>query len=139
MRVTVVGLGTIGHSLAQMFAMGGCAVRCYDPAPAARSSCRSRISANLDGMMTAELMTSGEAESALARVAVFDSLVSAVRGAALVCEAVLEELALKQALFAEIESLAEPSALLTSTSSSFPIDAIAARMSSTSRCLVLHP
>lgn len=137
--VAVVGLGTIGHSLAQMFAAGGCAVRCYDPDERARATLRPRVDANLAAMCANGLADADGAAATAARLRVCDSLAAALEGASVVCESSLEDLAVKQALFAEMEGLVDAGALLTSTTSSFPIGQIAARLAHPERCLVLHP
>ena len=37
-NIAVIGLGTIGHSVAQFFATGGCTVKCFDPHREARET-----------------------------------------------------------------------------------------------------
>ena len=77
----------LGHSMAQVFAMGGCSVRCYDPVPAARESLLERIQINLRAMVDAGLLDSSAATEALSRVSVFVHLADALEGATLVSEA----------------------------------------------------
>ena len=45
--IAVIGAGTMGHGIAQVFALAGHAVRVYDPMEAARTSLRDRIRTNL--------------------------------------------------------------------------------------------
>ena len=45
--VAVIGLGIMGHGIAQCFASAGLGVRCFDEAEAVRSSLHDRVRANL--------------------------------------------------------------------------------------------
>ncbi len=138
--IAVVGLGTIGHSLAQLFATGGCEVRCYDPDDGARASLQSRVAFNFEQLERSGLASSEQAAATRARLTVCNTLRDALGGDIfLVCEASVEDLAAKQRLFAEMESLVGDATLITSASSSFEISAIGARLDRPERALVLHP
>ena len=55
-QVTVIGLGTIGHSVAQVFATAGCEVQCFDPEASVRDGRKHRVRANLMEMISAGLV-----------------------------------------------------------------------------------
>ncbi len=129
-RIAIVGAGLMGHGIAQVFAQHGYGVAVYDPSDAARESLRSRIRANLRDL--------GQDESAVERVTGTRSMVDAVGEADVVIEAALEKLALKQDIFAEVESIAPRHALLASNTSVIPIGQIAAKVSTKDRVLGTH-
>jgi 3-hydroxybutyryl-CoA dehydrogenase len=74
----------------------------------------------------------------LARIAVHDSLEAACRPATIVVEAVREDLAVKQALFEEVETYVGDNTILASNSSSFPISQSGLRLKRPQRALVTH-
>src|SRR3954451_8422626 len=112
-RIAVIGAGLMGHGIAQVFALHGHEVAIHDPAPASLASVRARIEANLRDL--------GEDAGAAARVTPNASLAETVRDADFVVEAALEDLPLKQKLFAAIEAAAPAAAILASNTSVIPI------------------
>jgi 3-hydroxybutyryl-CoA dehydrogenase len=129
-RIAVVGAGLMGHGIAQVFASHGHDVAICDPAPAALASVKARIEANLCDL--------GEDVAAAARVTPVAELAAAVRAADFVVEAALEDLPVKQRLFAEIEAVAKPEAVLASNTSVIPITAIMQGLQRRARALGTH-
>ena len=115
-RIGILGAGLMGHGIAQVFALAGHAVRVYDPMEAARNSLQDRIRTNLRDL--------DEDPSAAERVTACATIADAVSDADFVVEAALEDLAVKQKLFAEVEQHARPDAILASNTSVIPITAI---------------
>lgn len=136
--VAVLGLGTMGHGIAQAFALAGYEVVGFDEVAAARDSVGERIRGNLRAFVEAGLLPAEQVEPALARVRVADTIAAAVRDADFVTEAIREDLATKQRLFAELEDLIRPGTIVASNSSSFPISQSAARMRDRGTALVTH-
>jgi 3-hydroxybutyryl-CoA dehydrogenase len=129
-RIAVIGAGLMGHGIAQVFALAGHAVRIHDTVMANLDSATSRILANLREL--------GEDESAVERVEATPHLPTAVRDADYVVEAVLEDLPLKQKLFAEIEQHASPLAIFASNTSVIPITRIMEGLRDRARALGTH-
>ena len=129
-RITVIGAGLMGHGIAQVFALAGHDVIIYDSFEKTLASAKDRILANLKDL--------GDDESAVNRVTPEADLAKAVRDADYVVEAVLEDLALKQKLFAEIERHARPDAILASNTSVIPITAIMQGLERRERALGTH-
>ena len=120
LNVAVVGAGLMGHGIAQVFATAGARVSIYDPAAETLASVPARIAANL------ELL--GE-DAAVARdVRLAGDLAAAVTGADWVFEAAPERLALKQALFAEIEAAVGPDCIIATNTSVMRVTEIAAHL-----------
>ncbi len=137
-RVSVLGLGTMGHGIAQCFAAGGCQVRCYDELPAARSSLIQRIRANLEQMVEAGLYPEESVPEIESRVQLCESEGEALEGTQFVTEAVVEDLGVKQDLFSRIEDFVSSDCILASNTSSFPMTQISERMRLPQRAVVTH-
>jgi 3-hydroxybutyryl-CoA dehydrogenase len=136
--VAVLGLGTMGHGIAQTFARAGYSVRGYDEARAARKSLHDRVRQNLRSFVDGGLVRAGEVERILARIAVFDDEQETVESTQFVTEAVREELRVKQELLPRIERMVSGETILASNSSTFPISQSAARMKRPQRAIVAH-
>jgi 3-hydroxybutyryl-CoA dehydrogenase len=129
-RVAVIGAGLMGHGIAQVFALAGHDVTITDTVVQNLDTAKSRIAANLREL--------GDDEGAAERVEPCFDLADAVRGADYVVEAVLENLPLKQKLFAEIERHVRPDTILASNTSVIPITAIMQGLDKRERALGTH-
>jgi 3-hydroxybutyryl-CoA dehydrogenase len=137
-RVAVLGLGTMGHGIAQTFALAGYDVACYDESASARGSLIERVRANLAAFVAAGLVEPEQVEPALARLRLTDTEDEAVAGVPFLTEAILEDLALKQAVLARLERITAPETVLASNSSSFPISQSGRLLEHPDRALVTH-
>jgi 3-hydroxybutyryl-CoA dehydrogenase len=129
-RIAVIGAGLMGHGIAQVFALAGHDVRIHDCVTANLDSAKSRILTNLRDLR--------DDQSAVERVCLAADLAAAVRDADYVVEAVLEDLPLKQKLFAEIELHAPPGAIFASNTSVIPITRIMQALRDRTRALGTH-
>ncbi len=129
-NIAVVGAGLMGHGIAQVFALAGHAVTITDAHAKTLDTAKARIATNLREL--------GEDEGAVEKVHVCADLGEAVRGADYVVEAVVEDLALKQKLFAEIERHVRPDTILASNTSVIPITAIMQGLARRERALGTH-
>jgi 3-hydroxybutyryl-CoA dehydrogenase len=129
-RITVVGAGLMGHGIAQVFALAGHDVTITDTVRQNLDTAKSRISANLRDL--------GQDEGAVARVTPCADLADAVRDADYIVEAVSENLALKQKLFADIERHVRADTILASNTSVIPITSIMQGLSRRDRALGTH-
>ena len=133
-HIAVIGAGLMGHGIALPFARAGHEVCVTDPMVEARAALPARV---IDSL---RLMGVPEAEIAaiLKRITVVDAVMPAVAGAAFVFEAAPEKMALKQAIFAEIEAAAPATAILCSNTSVMPITQIMAQLRDKTRALGTH-
>jgi len=129
-RIAVVGAGLMGHGIAQVFALTGHDVTIYDSTAASLDTVKMRILANLKDL--------GDDQKAVERVMPVSDLAQAVRDAEYVVEAVLEDLPLKQKLFAEIESYVRSDTILASNTSVIPITRIMEGLKQRERALGTH-
>ena len=137
-RMTVVGAGTMGHSIAYVAAVAGFEVCLTDSRPEALQLARGRLHDLLAVAVKRGKIAEPDRKAALARLHAEPELAPAVRDAEVVIEAVLEHLGAKQQLFAEVERLAPPGALLATNTSSLSISAIAAAVQDPSRVIGVH-
>jgi 3-hydroxybutyryl-CoA dehydrogenase len=129
-RIAVLGAGLMGHGIAQVFALAGHAVTITDAVAASLDSVRSRIATNLKDL--------GDDPSAVARVTPCADLGETVGDADYVVEAVLEDLPLKQKMFAEVERHVRPDTILASNTSVIPITQIMGGLQRRERALGTH-
>jgi 3-hydroxybutyryl-CoA dehydrogenase len=136
--MAVIGLGTMGHGIAQTYAMAGCEVRAYDEFEPARQSLHQRVRANLNSFVDVGLLPESEVEPTLARLTVCNSEAEAVQGVDCVTEAIIEDLPAKQALLKRLESLVNETTILASNSSTFPISQSGSGLAHPERAVVTH-
>jgi L-gulonate 3-dehydrogenase len=136
--IAVIGGGSIGTSWAIVFARVGHPVRVYEPDPRRRDAASTEILERLTALAEAELIEEPPGFVA-ARVTVQSELRMVLDGAIHVQECAPEQLELKRALFADLDELAGPDAVLASSSSAITISETASALSGRNRCLVVHP
>ena len=129
-RIAVVGAGLMGHGIAQVFALAGHDVTITDTVTSNLDTVKSRIVTNLRDL--------GDDQSAVERVHPSGDLAEAVREADFVVEAVIEDLAAKQQLFAEIERHVRTDTILASNTSVIPITRIMEGLRDRTRALGTH-
>ena len=77
--VAVLGLGTMGHGIAQVFATAGCRVLGYDEDAGARASLHERVRQNLEDFVIAGLARKRDVPAILKRIVICDREEDAVR------------------------------------------------------------
>ena len=137
-RIAIVGAGSIGAAWAIVFAGAGRAVALQDQDASRLDEARREIADRLVDLTAHELLGDSPA-AVLARISFDHELAGVLSGATYVQECVPEGLALKRSLFAELDRLALPDAILASSSSFLPASAFAADLPGRHRCLVVHP
>jgi 3-hydroxybutyryl-CoA dehydrogenase len=128
----------MGHGIAYVAALTGCAVRITDANAATLDTARERIESLLAGGLKRGKITEDDRARVHARLETTPRLADAVAGADLVIEAIVEELGAKQRLLAEVERKAPPTALLASNTSSLSVGQIAAALQSPARLIGMH-
>lgn len=136
--VAIIGGGSIGVAFAVVFGSAGRQVRLFEPDAARRATVPGLLRARLEDLRSYGLLD--QAPEAIAqRVALAADLGEAVQDVVYVQECAPEVLALKQELFAALDRLAPPSAVLASASSFIAASAFAGDLAGRHRILVAHP
>lgn len=115
--VAIVGAGTMGHSLAQVFAQGGYAVRLTDINEAILSKARRLIASNLRTLAETGSFPQEEIPAALDRIRTTTCVEEAGRDADLVIEAAVEDIDTKKDLFKILDRVCPAHAVLASNTS----------------------
>jgi 3-hydroxybutyryl-CoA dehydrogenase len=133
----IVGTGAMGRGIAQMAAQAGSTVLLHDTQPGAAEAARAALEKTWQTLVTKGKLPAAEAQACLARVQPAASL-AALSGCDLVVEAIVERLDVKRALFAELEAIVSPQAVLASNTSSLSVTAIAAALRHPQRLAGYH-
>jgi 3-hydroxybutyryl-CoA dehydrogenase len=137
-RVAVIGAGTMGRGIAYVALLAGCEVRLHDAQPDAVDRAVGSIDELfVKGVQRGKLTATDHAD-AVKRLRADEALESAVRAADIVIEAVIEDLSVKQRLFADVERAAPAEALLASNTSSLSIARIAQGLRQPRRLVGMH-
>lgn len=137
-KVGVVGAGLMGHAIAQLLAQGGCVVTLYDSDSEMLASAPERIKKNFQVFSKLGMVTPEQVEATLANISLCHELAELCQGCDFIIEAVRENLALKQELFAVLEGLVPDHCVLASNTSSISIQKIAKDLKRPERVLGTH-
>ena len=136
-RATIIGAGTIGPSLALTFAVHGFATTLVGRRPEVFARAQAEADRGFAELEQAGLLP--EAATGWRERLRFEcDLAAGVAGADIVVDAISEDVAAKQALFAAVEPLTDESSLLASTTSGMPVDQIFARVRRPGQVVVTH-
>jgi len=138
-KVAVIGAGEIGIGWAALCASAGWPVAMFDTNAGAAERALGEVARRARALVALERATQGMVERGLLELSQAHTLVEAVQDADWIVEAIVEEPLAKQKLFAALEQVAGPDALLTSSSSSLMPIEIFGRCRRLDRCLVTHP
>lgn len=137
-KVLVVGAGTMGHGIAQVFARKGFKVTLCDQDPEALGKSRAAIAEELNFLVSEKVIPKEDRERAMNNLAQAASVGDVAPHVDFVIEAVTESLRVKQALFAELDKLCQPGAVLASNTSGISISAIAEKTARPERVVGMH-
>jgi 3-hydroxybutyryl-CoA dehydrogenase len=138
MKVSVIGSGTMGPGIAQVFAQNRNDAELVDVDEKFLRGGKETIRQNLDFFVEARVTTKSEAEEAFGRVATTTDLERSVSAADYVVEAVPENFDLKKKIFERVESTAPHTAILATNTSSLSITKLAKLMKDPSRLIGTH-
>ncbi|TFZ08304.1 3-hydroxyacyl-CoA dehydrogenase [Ramlibacter humi] len=135
--VAVVGTGAMGQGIAQVAAQAGSRVRLYDTQPQATEKAVKAIGAQWDRLLEKGRMDADAVAAAKQRLLPANDI-SQLADCSLVVEAVVERLDVKRELFARLEAVVAPDAVLASNTSSLSVTAIAAGLERPQRVAGYH-
>ena len=121
-NITVLGAGTMGHGIAETFAMHGYDVKLYETSEKIRTSVMETMRSELDFLAENELIEKSVIDEILKRITIYSDLKQAVESADYVIEAVPEIIELKQNIFKEIDRYCKESTIFASNTSSLALN-----------------
>jgi len=136
-HIAVVGTGAMGRGIAQIAAQAGSTVTLYDTQPAAMAAAQQAIASQWDKLQDKGRMDAATVAACKARLQSANALTD-LASCDLVVEAIVEKLEVKAALFAQLEEIVRPEAVLASNTSSLSITAIAAKLKHPQRVAGYH-
>ena len=137
-RVVVIGAGTMGHGIAHVAAVSGFQTTLVDVEALPLERGLAAIRRNLDQGIQKGKVTEADRDAALGRLQGSTELEAALADADVIIEAVPENLELKRTVFARIDRVAPPAALLGTNTSSLPVSEIASATNHPERVVGMH-
>lgn len=135
--IGVVGAGTMGAGIAQLAAAAGHPVLLCDAMDGAAEKGKARVAQGLEKLVSRGKITSEARDDLVARISIAPTL-SDMADAALVVEAIIEDLDIKRGLFADLEQVLADDAILASNTSSISITSIARDLAHPGRVVGMH-
>lgn len=137
-KIAVIGAGLMGHGIAQIFAIKGHPVSLMDIDEKALTFALENIRANMILMAKRGIYPQADVEPALKRIQTTTSSERAAEGAEFVFEAALENLALKQKIFRDLDAGCPPETVLATNTSVISITEIAQESAHRERIVGTH-
>ncbi|HCY85064.1 MAG TPA: 3-hydroxyacyl-CoA dehydrogenase, partial [Desulfobacteraceae bacterium] len=137
-NISVIGAGNMGHQISLHCAIKGYNVTCTDVSEKMLKKADDFVDTYLAGRVEKGKLTQDQAREARARICFTPDLETAVKDADFVIEAVLEVLDLKLKLFADIDKMAPPHAILATNSSAIVSSKIADATDRPEKVLNVH-
>ena len=135
--IGIVGAGTMGSGIAQVFAQAGFAVRLVDVADPLLDRARRGVEKSLDAFVSKGKLSSADRDGALGRLTTATAIDRLVE-ADYIVEAIVENVDAKRALFTSLDAIAKPEVILASNTSSISITALGAATKRPDRVLGMH-
>jgi 3-hydroxybutyryl-CoA dehydrogenase len=136
--ICVVGAGLMGQQLSLLAAVSGFEVYCADTSKDALQKAQAFVDGWLPKQKAKEKITDAQIEHVNAHLHFVDNLAEAAKNADMVIEAAVEDLAVKRAIFAELDKIAPPHAILATNSSYLVSSKIADATARPDKVLNMH-
>ncbi|MGH3715728.1 MAG: 3-hydroxyacyl-CoA dehydrogenase family protein, partial [Micromonosporaceae bacterium] len=135
--VGVVGLGTMGAGIVEVFARNGVNVVAVEVDESAVEKGRGTLTGSVERAVAKGKLSDEEKEALLGRVR-FATALAELADADLIVEAVPEHLDLKQKIFADLDKVAKPEAILATNTSSLSVTEISVATHRPARVVGMH-
>ena len=135
--IGVVGAGTMGNGIAQVFAQAGYDVRLVDVAQPMLDRARTSIDRSLAKFVEKGKLSAADRDATLARLTTYSGL-DALADVDYIVEAIVENADAKRELFARLDALAGPDVILSSNTSSISITLLGAATKRPDKVLGMH-
>ncbi len=137
-NIAVIGAGTMGNGIAQVFAQYGFTVGLIDVSQARLDAALTTISKNLERQVAKNNITGEIKSNALQNITLFTSMSDGVKNAGLVVEAATENVELKLKIFQQLDELTSSECVLATNTSSISITKIASITKRPEKVIGMH-
>ena len=136
-KISVIGAGTMGTGIAQVAATYGSTVSLIDTSQEALERSRSSLHSVMNRLVEKEKLSLEESGEILSRIQ-WTSDIKSISDSKLVIEAVIENMAVKQKIFSDIESFVSNNCIISTNTSSLSVAGIASSCSNLTRIVGIH-
>lgn len=137
-KIAVVGAGTMGHGIAQVFAQAGFETVCIDTFPKALETAPGLVGKNLENLLANGFISEQEVANCKKNLT-FASTFEAAKGADLCIEAVPEKKEIKRNVFKQLSDVVSEDCILSSTTSAMNVYAVVKKVvKNPSRVIITH-
>lgn len=136
--IAITGAGSIGVAFAIAFSTVGYSVNIHDPDATARARAAEEIRCRLTDLSEHGLLKD-DPDLIRSRICFFADISICLDGAEMAVECAPEDVNIKRAIFASLDSISPPNVILASASSALPITRFTSDLPGRNRCLILHP
>jgi len=137
MKIAIIGTGTMGHGIAQVFAQAGHEVWLKGRSEASLAKAHKAIDKNLSRLVEKGKLEAAAKEAALAHITDTQKYEDCA-DADLVIEAIAEDMAIKQEIFRTLDQLCKPETILATNTSSLSITEVAAVTNRPGQVIGMH-
>ncbi|MFO1035807.1 MAG: 3-hydroxyacyl-CoA dehydrogenase [Geminicoccaceae bacterium] len=137
--VAIVGSGLVGRAWAIAFGRAGWTVRIWDPAKGAAEAALRTIEGLLSDLEAQDMLQGASAHAVRQRMSAVPTAREALAGARWMQESAPEDVAIKQALWRDLDPVADPDTILASSTSAIVPSRFTEDLAGRARCLTCHP
>ncbi|MES3019247.1 MAG: 3-hydroxyacyl-CoA dehydrogenase family protein [Bacteroidota bacterium] len=137
-RLTVIGSGTMGHSIALSAAWSGVVVRMYGLTHSDTETGMSGIRKKLEVLVINELILPTEADEIVTNITTTNSLDDAIEGSDFIIECIPEDITLKNSLFRQLDLKCDANVILASNTSGLRLSDILQGTKHPERIIIAH-
>jgi 3-hydroxybutyryl-CoA dehydrogenase len=137
-NIAIIGSGTMGNGIAQVFATAGYQVKLIDISNSALTQAESNIHKNLDRLISKGKLSLDQKPEIIRNLHFSSDLENGVKEVSLVVEAISENIELKEKLFRQLDDFTLPSTILASNTSSISITSLGSFTHKPERIIGMH-
>lgn len=136
-HIHIAGAGTMGYSMASIFAQRGFGVTVYDIAPEPLDRARTKIAESLDNLVAEGDLTAAERDAACARID-YSHDPACFATAQIVIESIVEKLEIKHSFYRQVSAIVPRQAVLATNTSGLSINKLAEAVEAPERFIGMH-
>jgi len=137
-NIAIIGSGTMGNGIAQVFATTGYQVKLIDISNSALTQAEFNIHKNLDRLISKGKLSLDQKPEIIRNLHFSSDLENGVKEVSLVVEAISENIELKEKLFRQLDDFTLPSTILASNTSSISITSLGSFTHKPERIIGMH-